>query len=327
MTNLWLPGAALVLFAVVSVVRIPTLRRYKKASSAWLATAFGSLGLFCVGAAVPLSTVDGWLGGTNVANLLQDEFAVLGVWFFRNAVRDYTDDGYRKWPLWLLGLMMVATGAPFFFIQHRQPTDALFGVHHIDQVATLAYEDLYFLCLITICVNMSYSLRHIKTVPIRVVNTGLALLALGAFDDATFMTLQYFGVSNKGVLDATFTLYYMLFYPGASIIIVGLLLLIAVERQYVPRLVWRLRVWRLRRLQAMLLPRTRASRNRVIHINRLATSPAERAYQLVIAVHNLEAKEGVTIGPRDRRMIERVEQHFDAALPAGFLLPQLSALR
>ena len=313
MTVLDLVTATAVLFLTISAMRIPSLRRWGRAAPSWLATSFGGLGLLCVVALVP---IDAWLGGTNVANMLQDEFAILSFWFFRNAVLEYTGAAARKWSPWLLIVMLLAAGLPFFFIQHRGGTNPHFGVDHIAQVATLAFEDLYFLCLVTICASMLISLFRIRSTPIRVITGGLALLFLGSIADATFMTLRHFGVPQLDLL-APFYLFYGLFYPGAMLAAVGLTWLIVIERRYISKATWRIRVFWLRRVQSRLLAQTRGSRNRVIHLDRLDAQPPQLAYQLVIAVHNLQAKEGLSISPREQLMIDRVERYFENELPAG----------
>jgi hypothetical protein len=321
MTKYCLELATFLLFVGVSGLRFPSLLRGPRGAPSWYATFFGAVGLLSVGVVIPLSTIDGWLGGTNVANLLQDECAVLAFWFFRNAVLDYTQDGQKRYPRWLLAIMLFATGFPFFLIQHRGATSPYFGVDHISQLADLAYEDLYFACLIFICSGMIYSIRSSKSPLIRAIVVGLALMGLGSLSDSTFMTMSHFHVTNAVLLPITFQLFYLLFYPGALTVVAALGAIMVVERQYAQRFLWLRRIRRLRKIGSRLQAQAQASPNVVIRAADSSQFPVDQAYQLVITLHNLEAKLGRAVSPRDRQIIGRVEGQLVRALPAGVRLP------
>ena len=78
---------AFILIAVVLVVRMPSIVSEPSSRLAWLAALFGCAAFACVGVVVPLDILDGWLGGTNVVNLLQNVFATAAFWFIMQASR------------------------------------------------------------------------------------------------------------------------------------------------------------------------------------------------------------------------------------------------
>ena len=317
----WLEIATFILLIGVCGFRVPSLFRTSRARSSWLATLFGGLAILSVGAIVPLRTFDGWLGGTNFANLLQDEFAILTFWHFRHALLEYAHSPQRRYPRWLLATMLFAAGIPFFLIHDRGTTSADFGTDHATQLAGVAYELLYFASIVVLCLGAIQAVHAKKRPMILAVKLGLVLIAIGSLDDSLYMSLRFAHSGSAALLSVEFTLYYILFYGGTLIAAVALAATSVIERSVGPYFVWQLRVVRLRRLQIRLLQQSRASRSVVIHFDKLPLVPIERAYQLVITVHNLEAKAGLRVSSRDRKVVERIERQLVRVLPIGAELP------
>ena len=128
---------------ILTLIRLPSAIREPSSRLTWIATITGLAAIFMVGVAVPLPIVDGWLGGTNVANLLQNMLATTAFWFVMQAA--LTLDGSRFNPrnLWELPVMLLSFTIPFLLIADRGSTTDAFIKETADQFGLWAYASIY----------------------------------------------------------------------------------------------------------------------------------------------------------------------------------------
>src|SRR4051794_27861253 len=85
---------------LLTLIRLPSAIREPYSRLTWIATITGLAAIFMVGVVVPLTIVDGWLGGTNVANLLQNILATAAFWFVMQAALTLDGSRFNPRSLW-----------------------------------------------------------------------------------------------------------------------------------------------------------------------------------------------------------------------------------
>src|SRR4051812_1895246 len=150
------------LFALLSalcLLRIPSVVKVAESRVSWLASMFGLAALYALGTVTPLASIDSYLGGVNVTNLLQAIFALLAIFFFNDSVRRLANVPVR-WtyyaPLLSIPIMIVS----FALIEDKGPTSADFIDYRMDQLATATYSGIYMLALLFTVLRIIYMLRH-----------------------------------------------------------------------------------------------------------------------------------------------------------------------
>ncbi|MEO8219947.1 MAG: hypothetical protein ABI563_04090 [Specibacter sp.] len=100
--------------------------KVKESRASWLASVFGLIALYALGIFTPLATIDSYLGGVNVANLLQAIFALLAIFFFNDSVRQLANVPILSWTYYapLLSIPIMITC--FALIEDKAPTAADF---------------------------------------------------------------------------------------------------------------------------------------------------------------------------------------------------------
>lgn len=266
--------AALVGLGFLSVVRIRSiwsLRRtdpptFRRALPSWAASFFGLLGILSLGLVIPLEMIDAALGGSNVANLLQSSLTVLAFWFFRESVREVAFDNPRRLSRWVLLALIVAFSIPFFLIGDRGRTSSDFMAQHAHDLGNIVYNAIYMAGLAWIVGDMIWTLRKRPGGAYALFRVGLALVLLAAVDEIIFITTATFTPSWFSTF--THDAFYVLFFGGILIVLVGWTWVLIAERNYLGQLRFRFDSLRL----GGLMLRVRRRRKRAV-LHRLE-SPA-----------------------------------------------------
>lgn len=208
------------LFALV-VVRIPSVFRERSSRLTWLASLVGVFALASVGVAIPLSVLDGWLGGSNFINLAQNILATTAFWLVMQAGR--TLDGSvmyrREW--WQLPIMIVAFTVPFLLIPDRSLTTAHFIDEHASKPELWAYASIYMLCVVFIMARWFVSIRGRRPRQYILMRVGVISVAIASLIEVLYLTLRVF-VGENGWIDVLGDAFIIPFYGGVLVAVSGI---------------------------------------------------------------------------------------------------------
>lgn len=115
MVTVVLIDAALIGLLAVVVSRARVAWRYPRARIAWLGALSGVVALLTQGTVIPLSVLDGLLGGTNVLKLVQNVLTMLSLWLGIQAGTAPITARIHTLP-WRLPALLAAVFATVFFV-------------------------------------------------------------------------------------------------------------------------------------------------------------------------------------------------------------------
>lgn len=210
--------AAFLALAILAILRLPALGRGGAGTLSELALLTGAGALFMVGTVVPLAVVDGWLGGTNVVNLLQNVLATLAIWFMTMTAKNMANG---SWParrsVWELIIVIAAFTIPFFMMDR--------GSTHRDFVRANAadgwlwlYASIYMAYVASMMVRMFQALGKREPRPYAVVRIGAILMGTASIAEIMYLTARVLGRRPEWLGDS----FIPLFYGGILLIAVGL---------------------------------------------------------------------------------------------------------
>ncbi|PPH29273.1 hypothetical protein [Rathayibacter rathayi] len=208
--------------AAVFLARIGSAWRVPESRLSWLASGIGALAVFTLGGVVPISLLDGELGGTNLLYLIQDLLTTMAFWLIVQATLSRgSAGGLRSRSWWPLLFVAIAFTIPFWFIE-RNATSKTFTHDQIAQLATLLCVGLYLGGLIYFSAQL---IRGVISRPLRVYwpfLVGSVLVILACFAEGTFNALDYFDIVSADALFVGYKLFTPLFFPGVLFIISGI---------------------------------------------------------------------------------------------------------
>lgn len=210
--------AAFLALAVLAVVRLPALSRGGARTLSELALLTGAGALFMVGPVVPLTVVDGWLGGTNVVNLLQNVLATLAIWFMTMTAKNMATG---SWParraVWELVIVITAFTIPFLLMD-RGPTDSSFVRANGDDGWLWLYASIYMGYVTYLMVRIFVALGEREPRPYAVVRLGAVLMGTASIVEIVYLTAHIMGLRPELLGDS----FDPLFYGGILLIALGL---------------------------------------------------------------------------------------------------------
>jgi len=212
--------AAFIALALLAVLRLPALGRGGAGTLSELALLAGTGALFMVGTVVPLPVVDGWFGGTNIANLFQNVLATLAIWFMTmTAVHMATG----SWPVRRFrsslepAVVILAFTIPFFLID-RGPTNKDFVKAYATDGWLWLYASIYMGYVAYLMIRMFVALGEREPRPYVVVRIGAVLMGTASIIEILYLTGRVLGIRPEWMGDS-FT---PLFYGGILLIALGL---------------------------------------------------------------------------------------------------------
>ncbi len=302
----------LILFALLSalcLLRLPAMVKVKESRSSWLASVFGLMALYVLGIVTPLATIDSYLGGVNVANLLQAIFALLAIFFFNDSVRQLADVPILSWTYYapLLSIPIMITC--FVLIEDKAPTAADFIFPRMGQLATAAYSGAYMLALLFTVLRLVYMLRHKARGLLAMFSAGMLVVAVACACHLAYVVLFHFTPWHELAL-AIGSWFYRLFYLGLSITAASWLILF-VSKQF-PRL----HLWMSDALWLTALRiRFNANRSRFKPVWDFFNETLEDGiYKSLIDVHNRERANLMTFSEPVQSRISKIEAKLDARI-------------
>lgn len=297
------------LFALLSllcVLRIPAVLKVREARSSWFASVAGLIALYVLGTITPLETIDGYLGGINITNLLQSIFALLAIFFLNDSVRQLAGDSVTRWTYYAPLLAIPVMISCFAFISGKGPTAPDFIVPRMDQPATAAYSGTYMVALFFTVLRVIYLLRQPKNRIFITFSAGMLVVAAACLCHIAYVVLFQFA-PLQALARSIGGWFDRLFYVGLTVTALGWLIL------FLSKQIPRLRLW----LQdAMWLTtmriRYRTDRTRLRPLWDLCNETLENgAYKGVISLHNYERATQEELPEKDQRRIFPIEAKLD----------------
>ncbi|GAA1969147.1 hypothetical protein [Microbacterium deminutum] len=217
-----LETVAFVALLILTLLRLPSAIRQPSSRLTWIATITGLAAIFMVGVAVPLEVVDGWLGGSNIANLLQNVLAVTAFWFVMQAARTLDGTRFRPRSLWELPAMFLAFTIPFFLIADRGTTSNDFIKVTADQVGLWAYASIYMACVVFIMVRMLIGIRGRTPRPYILIRVGAWAIAIASIVEIAYLSLRVAGQGRTAPVEFVGNLFTIPFYGGVVLVCSGI---------------------------------------------------------------------------------------------------------
>lgn len=210
--------AAFIALAILAVLRLPAIRRGGASTLSELALLAGTGALFMVGSVVPLPVLDGWFGGTNVVNLLQNVLATLAIWFMTTTAAIMSNDArIERRSVRGLILVLLAFSVPFFLID-RGSTHLRFIWAYADDPWLWLYASIYMGYVAYLMFRMLRALKGRTARAYRAVRVGAVLMATASVLEIAYLSGRVLGVHLEAVGDA----FIPVFYGGILLIAVGL---------------------------------------------------------------------------------------------------------
>lgn len=209
---------AFLALALLAIVRFPALRRGGAGTLSELALIAGAGALFMVGTVVPLTTLDGWLGGSNIVNLLQNVLATLAIWFMMMTAKHMATG---SWPapraVWELIGVIAAFAIPFF-LMNRGPTNEDFVRENAASGWLWLYASIYMAYVAYLMVRMFLALGERGARLYAVVRVGAILMGVASIIEILYLTARVLGGQPEWLGDA----FNPFFYGGILLIALGL---------------------------------------------------------------------------------------------------------
>ena len=216
--------AAFLALLVLTLIRLPSAIREPSSRLTWVATMTGLAAVFMVGVAVPLSIVDGWLGGTNVANLLQNILATAAFWFVMQAALTLDGSRFNPRSLWELPIMFLSFTIPFLLIAERGSTTGDFIKETADHFGLWAYASIYMGCVVLIMTRMLRGIRGRRPRPYIILRIGAGAILCASLIEIVYLTLRVAGLGRTQSVEAVGNLFTIPFYGG---VVLGCVAIIA----------------------------------------------------------------------------------------------------
>lgn len=207
---------------LLTLLRLPSAIREPSSRLTWIATITGLAAIFMVGVAVPLPVIDGWMGGTNVANLVQNLLATTAFWFVMEAARTLDGTRFNPRTLWELPVMLLSFTVPFLLIADRGATSDDFIKETADQLGLWAYASIYMGCVAFIMTRMLAGIRGRKPRPYLLIRVGAWAIIIASLVEIAYLTLRVAGQGRTAAVEFVGSLFTIPFYAGVVLVCAGI---------------------------------------------------------------------------------------------------------
>lgn len=301
MTGLYL--AVFLILAVTFIARIPSGIKSRYARLSWLACGVGTVAIFTLGPIVPVSVIDGFLGGTNVIYLVQCWLALLAFSLITEAARfaggRENQAPRRNWLTLIYGLLIVV---PFLFIDDRAGTDQLFIHNRADQFAAVACASIYMVGIAFMAIRLLVHVSGKRA-------AGYWLFRVGSIMVVIAIVVEISGLLSArlqlpaSLTAALWTVFDPFFYTGVILIVGGVVWFWSARHLRSQRA-----ARRIRELQSILTQRGLA----------LPTSDDDKAYAvyaLLIRITDSVALDRIHTSEEEDATIDEAERWIERILP------------
>ncbi len=221
--TLSIEAVAFLALLVLTLIRLPSAIREPSSRLTWIATITGLAAVFMVGVVVPLPIVDGWLGGTNVANLIQNVLATTAFWFVMQAALTLDGSRFKPRSLWELPAMYLSFTIPFLLIVDRGSTTDEFIKETADQLGLWAYASLYMGCVVLIMIRTLRGIRGRNPRPYILIRIGAWAILGASLIEIVYLSLRVAGLGRTRSVEAVGALFTIPFYGGVVLVCAGII--------------------------------------------------------------------------------------------------------
>ncbi|MFC8682344.1 hypothetical protein ACFT30_12555 [Microbacterium ureisolvens] len=221
--TLSIEAVAFLALLLLTLIRLPSAIREPSSRLTWIATITGLAAVFMVGVVIPLPIVDGWLGGTNVANLIQNILATTAFWFVMQAALTLDGSRFKPRSLWELPAMYLSFTIPFLLIAERGSTTDEFIKETAEQFGLWAYASLYMGCVVLIMIRMLRGIRGRGPRPYILIRIGAWSILLASAIEIVYLTLRVAGLGRTPSVEAVGALFTVPFYGGVVLVCAGII--------------------------------------------------------------------------------------------------------
>lgn len=207
----------------LTLLRLPAAVREPSSRLTWFATITGLGAIFMVGVVVPLPVVDGLLGGSNIANLIQNLLATTAFWFVMQASR--TLDGTRFDPrsLWELPAMFLSFTIPFLLIADPGPTSDDFVKEKAGEWGLWAYASIYMGWVVVIMARMLRGIHGRAPRPYVLIRIGAWSILIASCIEIVYLTVRLAGTGRTAPVEFVGNLFTIPFYGGVLLVCAGII--------------------------------------------------------------------------------------------------------
>ena len=207
---------------ILTLLRLPSAIREPSSRLTWVATITGLGAIFMVGVVLPLPVVDGWMGGHNVANLMQNLLATTAFWFVMEAARTLDGTRFNPRDLWELPAMLLSFTIPFFLITGRGATANDFIKRTADQVGLWAYASIYMGCVVFIMTRMLVGIRGRTLRPYVLIRVGAWAILIASLVEIAYLALRVAQQGRTPPVEFVGNLFTIPFYGGVVLVCAGI---------------------------------------------------------------------------------------------------------
>lgn len=206
----------------LTLLRLPSAVREPSSRLTWFATITGLGAIFMVGVAVPLPVVDGWMGGSNVVNLVQNLLATTAFWFVMQASRTLDGTRFNPRSLWELPVMLVSFTIPFLLIGNRGATSDDFIKDSAGQWGLWAYASIYMAWVIVIMIRMLRGVHGRTPRPYILIRLGAWSILVASCLEIVYLTLRVGRPGRTPGVEFVGNLFTIPFYGGVLLVCAGI---------------------------------------------------------------------------------------------------------
>ena len=207
----------------LTLMRLPSAVREPSSRLTWFATMAGLGAVFMVGVVVSIPVVDGWLGGSNVVNLVQNLLATTVFWFVMQASRTLDGTRFHRRSLWELPAMLVSFTIPFFLIPDRGPTSGDFVKEHAAQLGLWAYASIYMAWVVVIMIRMLAGIQRRTPRPYVLIRVGAWAIIAASLVEIVYLTLRVARQGQTPAVEFVGNLFTIPFYGGVVLVCSGII--------------------------------------------------------------------------------------------------------
>lgn len=209
------------LLVFVFLLRAPSAIKRPTVRSTWIASGFGVLALTCSGLTLPIDVVDGWFGGTNLNNIVQNVSTYLAFWLVSQGASTggLTPVLHLAWwrPVGWIGLFTV----PFFLVE-RGTTSTDFINDRAEQPMLWVYASMYMAGVAFASVQMFRALPRRTARVYGVMATGCVAIVVGCVSEILYLALRLARVEDSLTLPFTSLMFALGFYGGVALYVAGM---------------------------------------------------------------------------------------------------------
>lgn len=307
LTRLLITASVLIAVTLLFVLFIGRTRSSLKRSAArpaWLASFFALIGMLTLNIGVPLTTIDGLLGGSNLWNLVEALAATCSFWFFRRAVELLVNEIPRPRRLWLLGAILAAETVPFLHIIRNGPTTPTFVDDHLEQLACYIYLMVY---ISAIGVITSHSLLLVRN---RVASAfgwffwGYLLISVACASHFLYLSMGHFDLGSRRTQQGLKAFFYVFFCLGVALLAVGFCSFFLQRQRKQLQPIWRIRALRINLLLRKITGGRRGFTNAFVAVT--SNEPRARAYADATLVLDEVNDNNALLTRREAMLLSRV---------------------